>query len=156
MLSRKTAGTLSIAFLMLSGLASADEGDLLRINNEGLAPGNYVVLLSAPVGWENAPTYGTFVSGSVSQPGTWTLSIFAQGMEGYVLNAVVTGTGGSGFTGVSLQSTTATPAGYFGPPIVLASTSEPTSYVAEPSTANFMFTGIFFAFGMVRRRVLSC
>lgn len=156
MVSRRFAGTvLFVAFLMLSSLAVAEEGDELAGREVGLAATNFALSLSGSscIGFESEPT-GGIPSGSSSQGGTWALFILARGMKGYVLTAVVNGTGNSGFTGVSLQSTTATAEGYFGAPIVLASNPVPTSFVTEPSTAKFMFTGIFFAVGMVRRRVL--
>ena len=140
---------------MLSGLAAADRGDGLTARAVGLSARNSDLTLSAssPIGFERGLS-GVITLDSWSQPGAWTLSILSHGMEGYVLTAVVTGAGGSGFTGVSLQSTTATREGYFGAPAVLASNPVPTSFVAEPATANFMFTGIFFAVGMVCRRAL--
>ncbi|MGB8064658.1 MAG: hypothetical protein WCF26_22420 [Candidatus Sulfotelmatobacter sp.] len=159
MLSRRSAGAvLVVSFLMLSGLAAADEGDLFRGTGEGLTATNFDLTLSAssPILFESRLTDGILFSGAFSQPAIWTLAILAHGTHGYVLTAVVTGTGASGFTGVDIQSTTATPTGYFSGPMVLASNPVPTSFVAEPSTASFLITGILFAAGMLRRRVFAC
>ena len=157
MLSRKPAAVLFLLLIMLPSLAAAAESDAFTGRDQGLAATNFDLTLPGllPVAFESELTDGVAVSNSFSPPGTWTLSIVIDGMQGYVLKAVVSETGGSGFEGVSLQSTTATREGYFGGPIILASNPESTSHVAEPSTANLMFTGIFFAVGMVRRRILA-
>lgn len=157
MLSRKHAVVLFLSFLMLSGLGAAVESNAFTGRDEGLAAANFDPILpgALPLAFESGLSDGITFSNSFSQPGTWTLSILVDGMEGYVLTAVMTATGSSGFRGVSLQSTIATREGYFGGPIMLASNPLPTSFVAEPSTANLMFTGIFFAVGMARRRVLA-
>ncbi len=158
MLSRRSAGAvLFVSFLMLSGLAVADEGDLFRGTGEELTATNFDLNLSAssPIGFESKLTDGILFSGAFSHPAIWTLAILAHDTNGYILTAVVTGTGDSGFTGVDIQSTTATRTGYFSGPIVLASNPVPTSFVAEPSTASFLIAGIFMA-GMLRRRVLAC
>ena len=157
MLSRKRGAALFLSLLMLSSLAAAAESEAFTGTEKGLAATNFDLALpgSSPVAFESGLTDGITFSNSSSQPGTWTLSILIDGMRGYVLTAVMTEKGGLGFAGVSLQSTTATREGYFGGPITLASNPEPTSHVAEPSTASFMLTGIFFAAGMVRRRFLA-
>ena len=157
MLARKPAAVLFLSFLMLSGLAAAVESDAFTGMYEGLGATNFNLTLpgSLPNAFESEIAGGITFSNSFSQPGTWTLSILVEGMEGYVLTAVMTETGDSGFRGVSLQSTIATQEGYFGGPILLASNPVPTSFVAEPSTANLMFTGILLAVGMVQRRVVA-
>ncbi|HEX8711108.1 MAG TPA: hypothetical protein VF730_04485 [Terracidiphilus sp.] len=156
MLSRKSAGAaLFLTFLMLCGLAAAEE-DREFTGREGvLAAANFDLTLSAAssIGREGGWSDRIGPSSAWSQTGTWTLSTLPHGMGGYVLTVVVTGTGESGFTGVSLQSTTATQEGYFGSPVVLASNSPHTSFVAEPQTASFMIIGIFFAGGLLRQRV---
>ncbi len=159
MLSRRSAGAvLFVSFLMLSSLAAADEGDLFRGTGEELTATNFDLTLSAssPIVFESRLTDGVLFSGAFSQPAVSTLDILAHGTHGYILTAVVTGAGVSGFTGVNIQSTTATPTGYFRGPSVLASNPVPTSFVAEPSTASFLITGIFFAAGMLRRRAFAC
>lgn len=157
MLSRRSAGVLFLSILMLSSLAAAVESDVFASPHEGFAATDSALTLSGgvPSAFESRVTDGVPDSNSFSQLRTWILPIPAHGMEGYVLTAVITETGRSGFTRVSLQSTTATREGYFGGPMVLASNPEPTSYVAEPSTANLTFTGILLAVEMVRRRVLA-
>ncbi len=158
MLCRRSAGAvLFVSFLMLSGLAVADEGELLKGTGEGLTATSFDLPLSAsaPGGFESGLNDGIRFSGSFSQPTAWTLAVLARGTREYLLTAVGTGTGAAGFTGVALRSSTATRAGYFGSPIVLASNSVPTSFVPEPSTASFLITGIFFALGVLRRRVLG-
>jgi hypothetical protein len=157
MLARKPAAVLFLSFLMLSGLAAAVKSDPFIGREQGLPATNLDLTLpgSLPTAFESEITGGITFSNSFSQPGTWTLSILVEGMEGYVLTAVVTETGNSGFRGVSLQSTTATQEGYFGGPIMLASNPVPTSFVAEPSTANLMFTGLLLAVGMAHRRVVA-
>ena len=157
MLSRRSAGVLFLSVLMLSSLAAAVESDVYTSADKGLAATNFALTFSGslPGVLQSRVMDGMSDSNLFSHPRAWILPIPAHGMEGYVLTAVITETGRSGFTGVSLQSTTATREGYFGGPIVLASNPEPTSFVAEPSTANLTFTGIFFAVGMVRRRILA-
>lgn len=157
MLSRKPATVLFLSFLMLlmlAGLAAAVESDAFTGRGRGLAATNLDLTWpgSLPHTFESEISDGITFSNSYSQPGTWTLFIPVDGMEGYVLTAVVTETGSSGFRGVSLPSTTATREGYFGGPIMLASNPVPTSFVAEPSAANLMFTGILLAVGMVHRK----
>jgi hypothetical protein len=155
MLFCKSAGAvLFLTFLMLCGVAAAEVGGF-RDSEDGLAGANFDLTLSpsSTIGYESVLTDGIDLSCAWSQPRTWTLSILAHGMEGYVLTAVVTGTGRSGFTGLSLQSTIATPEGYFGAPIALASNPVPTSYVSEPASSGFMITGIFFTGGMLRHRI---
>jgi len=157
MLSRKSAGTvLFLIFVMLCGVAAADEGGGVKAGEERLAGTNFESTLSpsSTIGCESGLTDGIHFSGAWSQPRIWTLSILAHGMEGYILTAVVTGTGRSGFMGLSLQSTIATPEGYFGAPMVLASNPVPTSYVSEPASSAFMITGISFTGGMLRRRIV--
>jgi len=159
MLSRKSAGAvLLVSFLMLSGLAAADEGDLLKGTEEGLTATKFDLTLSAssPIGFESRLTDGISFSGAFSQPAIWTLAILAHGTHGYVLTAVVTGTGASGFTGVDIQSTTATRTGYFSGPFVLASNPVPTSFVAEPSAASFLIAGVLAMLGRLRRRAFAC
>lgn len=151
MLSRKSAGAvLFLTFLMLSGVAAADGCGGFTRSEEPLAGTNFDLTLSpsSPIGCGCR----TGTSGAWSQPGSWTLPILAQGMEGYVLTAVMNGTGSSGFTGVALQSTIATEAGYFGDPIPLAGNTVPTSLVSEPSTAAFLLTGVFFTGGVLRHQ----
>jgi hypothetical protein len=158
MLSRRSAGViLFVSFLMLSGVAAADEGDLFRGAGEGLTGTNFDLTLSEsqrPAAGEMADSI--HFSGGFSEPAIWTLAILAHGTQGYIMTAVVTGTVGSGFTGVNIQSTTATPMGYFSSPSVLASNPAPTSFVAEPSAASFLITGSFFVVGILRRRVFAC
>jgi hypothetical protein len=156
MLSRKSAGVvLFVSFLMLSGLAVADDGDMWRGTTEALTGTNFDLTLSESPRPAIVDTADSILfSGAFSQPGIWTLSIRAHGTQAYILTAIVTGTGESGFTGVDIQSSTATPAGYFSP-IVLASNPVPTSFVPEPSTASFLTTGICFAAGTLRRRALT-
>lgn len=154
MLSRKSAGVLFISLLMLSSLAAADQSDAFVAREEGLTATNFDLTLAAtPIGFESRLTSRVPLSDSWSQPGVWTLLILAHEIEGYVLTAVVTGTGKSGFRGVALQSTIATREGYFGAPIVLSSNPVPTSFVAEPATANFLITGILFVGEVARRQV---
>ena len=150
MLSRRSVGAvLFVSFLMLSGLAAADEGDFFMGTGEELTATNFDLIFSAssPIVFESRLTDGILLSDVFSQPAIWTLDILAHGTRGYILTAVVTSTGMSGFTGVDIQSTTATPTGYFSSPIVLAGNSVPTSFVAEPSTASFLITGIFVMLG---------
>lgn len=154
MLSRKSAGAvLFLTFLLLCGLAAAEERGEFTGREEVLAGTNFDLTLfpASTIGRESGWIDG-IGSGAWSETGTWTLSTLPHGMEAYVLTAVVTGAAGSGFTGVSLESTTATPEGYFGSPVVLASNSEHTSFVAEPQTASFMIIGMFFTAGLLRRR----
>ena len=157
MLSCRSAGAvLFVSFLMLSGLAAADEGDMWTGTAERLTGTNFDLTLSE----SSRPAAGAMAdsirfSGTFSQPGIWTLAILAHGTQGYILTAVVSGAGGSGFTGVNFQSTTATPTGYFSSPIVLASNPVPTAFVAEPSTSSFLITGICFTGGMLRRRLAT-
>lgn len=156
MLSRKSAGAvLFLTFLMLCGLAVAEEDGEFKGRDEVLAAANFDLTLSpaSTIGRESGWSDGIGPSGAWSRSGTWTLSTLPHGMGGYVLTVVVTGTGESGFTGVSLQSTTATQEGYFGSPVVLASNSPHTSFVGEPQTASFMIIGIFFTGGLLRQRV---
>ena len=160
MLSRRSAGPiLFVSFLMLSGLAVADEGDMWKGTAEGLTGTNFDLTLSEsesprPAADEMADSI--LFSGAFSEPAIWTLAILARGTQGYVLTAVVTGTGESGFTGVNIQSSTATPSGYFSSSIVPASNPAPTSFVAEASTASFLIAGTFFGAGMLRRRAFAC
>ena len=159
MLCRRSAGAvLFVSFLMLSGLAAADEGELFKAAGEGLTAASFDLALSvsAPGAFENRRNDGIPFSGSFSQPASWTLAVLARGTREYLLTAVQTGTGASGFAGVALRSGTATRAGYFGSPIVLTSNPVPTSFVPEPSAASFLITGVFFAFGIRQRRVLAC
>ena len=158
MLSRRSAGAiLFVSFLMLSGLAVADEGDMWKGTAEGLTGTNFDLTLSEsprPAADEMADSI--LFSGEFSEPAIWTLAILARGTQGYVLTAVETGTGESGFTGVNIQSSTATPSGYFSSSIVPASNPAPTSFVAEPSTASFLIAGTFFGAGIMRRRAFAC
>ena len=153
MLSRKSAGAvLFLAFLLLSGVSAADGGGEFSRSEAPLAGTNFDLSLSpsSPIGcgWRTGP------SGTWSQP-SWTLSMLAHGMEDYALTAVLTATGGSGFPGVALPSTTATAEGYFGDPIQLASNTVPTSFVPEPSTAAFLITGMLLTGAMLRQRIVS-
>ena len=155
MLSRKSAGAvLFLTFLMLCGLAAAEEVGEFTGREDVLAAPNFDLSLSpaSTIGRESGWRDGVGPSGAWSETGTWTLSTLSHGMGSYVLTVVVTGTGESGFTAVSLQSTTAAQEGYFGSPVVLASGSPSTSFVGEPQTASFMIIGIFFTGGLLRRQ----
>src|ERR1700751_3129001 len=103
MLSRRSAGAvLFVSFLMLSGVAAANKGDMWRGTGEGLSGTNFDLTLSEsprPATVETADS--TLFSGSFSQPAIWTLTILAHGTQGYILTAVLSGSGGSGFTGVN-------------------------------------------------------
>ena len=157
MLSRRSAGAiLFVSFLMLSGLAAADSGDMWTAAGQGLTGRNFDLALSEssrPAAGEIADSI--LFSGAFPEPAIWTWAILAHGTQGYVLTAVVTGTGGSGFTGVNIQSTTVTPTGYFSSPIVLASNPVSTSFVAEPSTASFLIAGTFVVGGILQRRAFA-
>jgi len=154
MLSRKSAGAvLFLTFLMLSGVAAADESGGFTRGEEALAGANFDLTLSP----SSAISCGcrTGISEAWSQPGSWTLPILAHGMEGYVLTAVMNGTGSSGFTGVALQSTIASEKGYFGDPMALASNTVPTSFVPEPSTAAYLIVGMLLTGEMMHRRAVA-